>query len=175
MLARGNASDWQRWANLESTHRWHGLKSLQPRRSLLHRSQALGTCNLFDDVVRPPVASGDTAATEPAAWICDIVTSPVNPARRRVVVSVPSVYGRREDEETSACVSLVFLGNFLGVSFIILFDSSVKRSSLGAMQITLLDTVLMTFRDGVVSRSFQASRHRRRGRLFLSGNDTRGH
>jgi hypothetical protein len=95
MLARGIASDWQRWANLESTHRWHGLKSLQPRRSLLHRSQALGTCNLFDEVVRPPVASGDTAAREPADWICDIVTSPVNPAKTRSSASTVSSQEKR--------------------------------------------------------------------------------
>jgi hypothetical protein len=60
-------------------------------------------------------------------------------------VPVPSVHRKREDEKTSACVSLVFLGNFLGVSFIILFDSCMKRSSLGAMYITPLDAVLMPF------------------------------
>jgi hypothetical protein len=73
-------------------------------------------------------------------------------------VPVPSVYRERVDGKTSACVSL---GNFLGVSFIILFNSSVKMSRVSAMQVALLDTVLMTYvrRNwyGVVGRSFRLS------------------
>ena len=80
-----------------------------------------------------------------------------------MVVPVSSVYSGRREGKTSACVSLVSLGNFLGVSFIILFNSSVKMSRVSAMQIALLEAMLMTYvrRNwyGVVGRSFQTFEH----------------